>query len=56
VTERLVAHLCRRGDVVEYRLYPGSDHDYVFDDAEADTVAWIQARVGAAPASSSCGP
>ncbi len=56
VTERLVAHLCRRGDVAEYRLYPASDHDYVFDDAEADIVAWINARVGGARPSSSCGP
>ena len=46
--------LCARGDVVEYREYPGVGHEPIAR-AAPDIFAWAQARLFGAPPPTNCG-
>lgn len=53
-TRKAAANLCRQGDVVEYKAYPGLDHDPLVYGSLRDQIAWIAARFAGAPARSTC--
>jgi acetyl esterase/lipase len=55
VTERFVQRLCRRGDTVSLRLYPGAGHVETSSLAVPDVVAWLADRVAGKPAATTCG-
>ena len=50
----LGGHLCDRGDVVEYREYPGVGHEPIAS-AAPDIFGWTQARLLGTPPPTSCG-
>ncbi|MFL5736674.1 MAG: lipase family protein [Actinomycetota bacterium] len=52
--QALGQRLCDRGDVVEYREYPGVGHEPIAR-AAPDIFGWAQARLLGAPPPSSCG-
>jgi alpha-beta hydrolase superfamily lysophospholipase len=54
VTARFVRGLCRRGDVVQERLYPGVEHFEAGILAAPDVLAWIRERFAGRPAPSTC--
>jgi hypothetical protein len=49
-----VADACRRGVRLEFRTYPGLDHDPTMDKSTPDQLAWIRARFDGKPAASNC--
>ena len=55
VTERFVQRLCRRGDTVSLRLYPGAGHVETSSLAVPDVVAWLADRVAGKPVPATCG-
>jgi hypothetical protein len=54
ITARLVSRMCKEGDIVEYKTYPGLDHDGLVFGSFSDQVRWIQARFAGAAAESNC--
>lgn len=53
-TRGLVARLCALGDRVDYRVYPGLDHNNLVAGSQAVVTDWIRARLARDPAPSSC--
>ena len=41
-TNRLVRHLCRQGDTVDYKVYPGLSHTVIGYESAPDALAWMQ--------------
>ena len=54
ISAALEAKYCRRNATVLRRIYPGATHDGVLDAAQADAVAWLNARYEHQPAPSTC--
>jgi len=54
ITERLQRRLCRRGQTVKLRLYPGVPHLTTGHVAAPDVLAWINDRFAARPPPTSC--
>lgn len=58
--DRVVAGLCRTGSTIDYRTYPGLEHDTwggsigIDDGAMPDILAWTKARFDGLPAASTC--
>ena len=46
--------LCKVSTTVEFRTYPGADHDSVLQIAEGDYLAWIADRFAGRPATGNC--
>jgi acetyl esterase/lipase len=55
-TDQFVRAACTAGTRIDYRVYPGDDHNKVFFDSRDDVDGWIAARVRGAPARSTCSP
>ncbi|HTX48500.1 MAG TPA: lipase family protein [Caulobacteraceae bacterium] len=56
VAVRGVVHeACRRGDALEFRAYPGLDHDPTMDKSTPDQLRWIADRFAGRPAGDDCG-
>jgi hypothetical protein len=55
-TDALVPELCALGDRVEYRLYPGLDHNNLVAGSQPVVNAWIAARFAGAAAPDNCKP
>lgn len=49
-----VAGACRRGVRLEFRSYPGLDHDPTMDKSTPDQLTWIRARFEGKPAGDDC--
>jgi acetyl esterase/lipase len=54
VTRDLAARLCANGDTIDYRVFPGADHDRVIYRGYDDVVQWLRARFAGGPAGSTC--
>ncbi len=54
LTREAAAHLCKRGDQVQYQTYAGIDHDPLVDASFRDQIAWIAARFAGQPAPATC--
>ena len=46
---------CRRAVTVQFRLYPGLDHDPLMDRSTPDQLDWIERRFAGEPAPTNCG-
>jgi len=55
-TDGLVSRLCRLGDHVEYRHYPGLDHNNLVAGSLNDVGAWITARFARQSRRTTCEP
>jgi alpha-beta hydrolase superfamily lysophospholipase len=53
-TNALVSQLCARGDHVEYRTYPGLDHNDLIAGSQVLMHSWITQRFAHAAATSTC--
>ncbi len=53
-TDLLVPQLCALGDTVEYRVFPGTDHDGSTRDHLPELLAWIADRFAGLPPVSTC--
>jgi acetyl esterase/lipase len=53
-TDDMVRRLCASGNFLEYRRYPGADHNGSMAAGAADALAWINARFRAEPVSANC--
>jgi hypothetical protein len=53
-TTKVVAHLCKLGDRVQFEKYPGSDPGRVIGDSARDQMAWIQSRFANGAVRSNC--
>ncbi len=45
---------CRLGDKLEFRVYPGLDHDPLMEKSTPDQLEWIRARFAGRPAPENC--
>jgi dipeptidyl aminopeptidase/acylaminoacyl peptidase len=54
LTDLLVDRLCRAGDTVTYRRYPGAGHGGVATAAAGDVEAWIRDRLAGTPGAGRC--
>ena len=54
-TRQAGRNLCRFDDTVEYKNYPGMDHDPLVFASFRDQIAWIADRFAGAPAPTNCG-
>jgi len=54
VTKRLVERLCRRGDTVALKVYPGVGHVKTSSVAVPDVSAWLADRFAGRPAPTTC--
>jgi hypothetical protein len=50
----LAERLCRAGDRVQLRPYPGVDHPGILDAAGGDVLAWLGNRLTLRPAGTTC--
>lgn len=55
-TEDMVRQLCAGGNLVDFRRYPGADHDGSMSSGAGDAHAWVAARFAGQPASGNCPP
>ncbi len=55
ITSSFVHQLCRRGERVEYRPYPGVDHIQAGPKTADDVARWVADRFAGRVAQSSCG-
>jgi hypothetical protein len=46
--------MCSEGDIVEYKTYPGLDHDPLVYGSFRDQINWIHARFVGQPAQNNC--
>ncbi|TCI00349.1 lipase [Roseococcus sp. SYP-B2431] len=53
-TDDMVRRLCASGNFLEYRRYPGADHNGSMAAGAADALAWMNARFRAEPVSANC--
>ena len=49
-----VAEACRRGVRLQFRSYPGLDHDPTMENSTPDQLAWINDRFAGKPVASTC--
>jgi len=54
LTDLFTTKACAAGDTLDYRVYPGADHNGSLGAAKADILAWIAARVADDPPSTTC--
>gem|GEM_PF-6642105 len=54
-TDAVARQLCAGGNVLEYRVITGSDHEGVMTAGAAAALAWIQARFAGQPVAGNCG-
>ena len=54
-TRQADRNLCRLGDTVEYKSYPGMDHDPLVFASFRDQISWIADRFSGASAPTNCG-
>ncbi len=54
ITDAYVEQLCREGERVQYRTYPGVDHIEAGPASADDVAAWVADRFAVKPAPSSC--
>lgn len=54
ITKAFVERLCRQGETVDYRTYPGVDHVHAGPETVADIANWIADRFAGNPAPSGC--
>ena len=54
ITRGFVERLCRRGELIRYRTYPGVDHLHAAPATADDVAGWIAARFSGEPAPTSC--
>ncbi|HET6643084.1 MAG TPA: alpha/beta fold hydrolase [Gaiellaceae bacterium] len=54
VTKAYVQHLCRQGETVDYRTYPGVDHVHAGPETAADVAKWITDRFAGMPPPNTC--
>jgi pimeloyl-ACP methyl ester carboxylesterase len=54
ITRAFVEELCREGEQVSYRTYPGVDQIHAGPETAPDAAAWIAARFLGKPARSTC--
>lgn len=50
MTERSVDRMCRQGAVIDYRTYPGMDHEPLIDASFRDQIDWLRDRFAHRPA------
>jgi hypothetical protein len=50
----LVARSCRNGTALQFKSYPGLDHDPTMSNSMPDQLAWIRDRFAGKPAPSNC--
>ena len=55
-TDGLVTHLCALDDRVEYKRYPGLDHNNLVAGSQPDVNEWIAARFAHRAAPTTCPP
>mgnify|MGYP001809665952 CR=1 FL=1 len=53
-TDAVAAELCQGGSVLEYRTYPGADHQGVMKDGADYAANWLKARFAGEKAASNC--
>lgn len=53
-TEAFAADLCRAGNAVELREYPGADHGTIVGASTGAVLAWMRARLAGEPPPSTC--
>jgi alpha-beta hydrolase superfamily lysophospholipase len=53
-TDDVAKKLCAAGNTLEYRPYPGKDHDGVMTAGAEFATVWVDARFAGKPASSNC--
>ncbi len=53
-TDASVRDLCAKGNVVEYKAFPGTDHDGVMKAGAGDALAFIADRFAGKPAAGNC--
>jgi pimeloyl-ACP methyl ester carboxylesterase len=53
-TDRTVRRLCGNGVALEYRTFPGVDHDGVMASGAEVAIAWMRARFSGTPAGGNC--
>jgi pimeloyl-ACP methyl ester carboxylesterase len=51
---QFAGNACRLGDKLEFRVYPGLDHDPLMEKSTPDQLQWIRARFGDQPAPENC--
>jgi pimeloyl-ACP methyl ester carboxylesterase len=54
ITTQAVRQMCSEGDIVEYKTYPGLDHDPLVYGSFRDQINWIHARFVGQPAQNNC--
>ncbi len=53
-SEQVVAKACRLGYHLQFRIFPGLDHDPLMDKSIAYQLRWIRARFASRPATDTC--
>ncbi len=53
-TDAVAAELCEGGTLLDYRTYPGADHQGVMKDGADDAATWLKARFAGEKAASNC--
>lgn len=54
-TDTAVERLCRGGNVVDYRRYPGINHGEILGQAGPEILAWVAERLAGRTAATTCG-
>ena len=54
ITTQAVRQMRSEGDIVEYKTYPGLDHDPLVYGSFRDQINWIHARFVGQPAPNNC--
>jgi hypothetical protein len=54
MTAQVVAHMCKKGDVIQFDKFSDPQPSLVIGDSVRDQVAWIEARFADRPASNTC--
>lgn len=54
LTDAFITKACAAGDTLDYRVYPGANHDGSLSAAKAEILAWIAARVAGDQPSTTC--
>ncbi len=54
ITKAFVERLCRQGETVDYRTYPGVDHVHAGPETAADVANWIADRFAGEPPPNTC--
>jgi pimeloyl-ACP methyl ester carboxylesterase len=54
LTDQFIAKACAVGDTLEYRVYPGTDHNGSLGAAKADFLAFISSRIAGDEPTTTC--